>query len=102
MTNDQHPIEDFFGLKQEETNGEAKKPLLPARKPRFDWDQVRLLPKVLSVRERYLILALLLVMAGSIIALPFSTIAHFTRPVPAYGGTLTEGTIGQPHHVNPL
>jgi len=100
MSNDHHSLDDFFGLKPE--------PPAPKESPigrlrnRFADSRLRLLPKVLSKRERYALLVLILVIIGSIIAVPFTTISHFTRPAPEYGGTLIEGSVGQPRRINPL
>ncbi len=64
--------------------------------------QFMYLPNVLSFKERYIILALLLIALSSFIALPVSTYYHFTHPVAASGGALREGIIGYPSHINPL
>jgi peptide/nickel transport system substrate-binding protein len=60
------------------------------------------MPKVLSKKERFLILLLVLIAIGSFIALPISAYYHFTKPAPDYGGSLTEGLIGLPKYINPL
>lgn len=64
--------------------------------------KLKLLPKVLSTKERYFILVMLLFIVGSIIAIPFTTYYHFTKPIPTTGGTMTEGIVGEPRHINPL
>lgn len=99
-----HHLDDFFGLKeQDEPTIVRKDGFKDKLRRRFGEDsQFRLLPKVLSKRERYAIFVLLLVIIGSVVAIPFSTIVHFTKPVADYGGTLVEGEIGQPRHINPL
>ena len=103
MQNDQHPLEDFFGLKQDTNNQPKKEPLHAVLRRRATWgDQFRLLPKVLSKRERYLLLTFVIIIAASIIAIPFTTYTHFTTPAPDYGGSFSEGFIGQPRHINPL
>src|SRR3989338_11083965 len=115
MQNDQNPIEDFFGLKQD--SSESKPDQVGELKRRwsdkahfkgilrrhYGWmDQLRLLPKVLSKRERYWILVFLLIIAGSIIAIPFTTYNHFTEKVASYGGSFSEGVVGQPRRINSL
>ncbi len=103
MQNDQHPLEDFFGLKQESSNQPKKEPIRSILRRRAGWgDQLRLLPKVLSKRERYLIFGFLMLIIGSVVAIPFSTYSHFTSPVADYGGSFSEGIVGQPRHINPL
>lgn len=64
--------------------------------------QLQLLPRILSKKERYIILALLFLTLGSLIAIPITSYYHFTSPVPAYGGIIEEGVIGEPRHINPL
>ena len=116
MQNDQHPLEDFFGLKQDSSvePGSAQPNDLTRRsgdkkhfehifRRRAGWvDQLRLLPKVLSKRERYWILTFILIIIGSVVAIPFTTYTHFTNPVASYGDSFSEGVIGQPRHINPL
>ncbi|MEK7151769.1 MAG: ABC transporter substrate-binding protein [Patescibacteria group bacterium] len=63
--------------------------------------QLRHLPKVLSSKEKSLILILFLISIISLITIPFSTYYHFTKSVPDYGGELTEGLVGSPKHINP-
>ncbi len=97
MVNDPQHLEDFFGLKQD---SQSVRNIL---RRRTQWgDHIRLLPKVLSKRERYLILTFLFIIAGSIIALPFTAYNHFTNPAAAYGGSFSEGIVGQPRRINPL
>src|SRR6185369_12114609 len=101
--NEPDHIEDFFGLKQDSPTEPKKEPIRNILRRRADWgDQVRLLPKVLSKRERYFIFTFLMLIVGSIVAIPFSAYSHFTNPSPDYGGSLSEGVIGQPRHINPL
>ncbi len=107
MQNDRHPLEDFFGLKQDSPT--EPKPDQPKEhnknilRRHYGWlDQLRLLPKVLSKRERYWILTFLLIIAGSVIAIPFTAYNHFTKPIASYGGSFSEGIVGQPRHINPL
>ncbi|MBP9821851.1 MAG: hypothetical protein KBC81_00140 [Candidatus Pacebacteria bacterium] len=103
MQNDQHPLEDFFGLKQD-TPSEPKKDTFDhiLRRQSGLLDQLRLLPKVLSFRERYWILAFLVIASVSLLSIPFTTYNHFTTPVATSGGSFSEGIVGQPRHINPL
>src|SRR3989344_640574 len=95
MSNDHHHLEDFFG--------EPKEPLRNSIKNGNSLAQrLRLLPKVLSARERYLIGALLAVIVVSVIALPFTIYRHLTLAMPTDGGSFNEGLGGQPRHINPL
>ncbi len=101
--NEPDHIEDFFGLKQDSPNEPKKEPIRSILRRRASWgDQLRLLPKVLSKRERYFILTFIIVVIGSLIAIPFTTYSHFTNPAPDYGGSFSEGIVGQPRHINPL
>lgn len=77
-------------------NGQEKKNIFPTLK------QLRHLPKVLSRRERYLVIVLILTAFGSLISLPFTTFYHFTKDSPDFGGTMIEGLIGGPRNINPL
>ncbi len=114
MYNDHQPLEDFFGIKSESspdnkqgTNGEPR----PGREPLHKSikkngltiiESIRLLPKVLSSRERLIIAACVVLIIGAVISIPFSIFHHFTKAAPAFGGSFTEGIIGQPRHINPL
>ena len=65
-------------------------------------EQFYYLPRVLSARERYTILVLLVVAFGGLLAMPLSAFYHTTVSTPAQGGEWTEGMIGYPQHINPL
>jgi peptide/nickel transport system substrate-binding protein len=101
LATDPNQIDNFFiSLK-------APKKEKPERKNRFadllpTKKQLRHLPKVLSKRERYLILVLGVVAICALIAIPISAYYHFTKPAPDYGGSFTEGLVGAPKHINPL
>lgn len=64
--------------------------------------QLRLLPKVLSPRERITILVLVLMAFASLISIPVSSYYHFTEAVPDFGGSFSEGLVGNPKYINPL
>lgn len=103
MVNDPQHLEDFFGLKQDSPETPPKEPMRNILRNRKHWgDQIRLLPKVLSKQERYFILTFLLIIASSVIAFPFTTYNHYTNPAPTYGGSFSEGIVGQPRRINPL
>ena len=106
----QRQLDDFFGIPPLDENGNKKdipskhgsvKQILE-RKNRTLKGKLKLLPKILSAKERYSILVFLLIVAGSIIAIPIISYYHFTTPVADYGGTIEEGIIGEPRHINPL
>lgn len=64
--------------------------------------QLHFLPQILSKKERYWILFFSLLILGSVIWVPFGTFRHFTKPVPAFGGSYIEGLLGSPQYINPL
>lgn len=64
--------------------------------------QLGYLPKVFSAKERWLVIILFLIAMGSLISLPLFTYRHFTHEVPDYGGSITEGMVGNPRYINPL
>ncbi len=98
---DPNQLDNFFiSLKAPKKEKQERKnrftDLLPTKK------QLRHLPKVLSKKERYLILVLGVVAICSLIAIPISAYYHFTKSAPDYGGSFTEGLVGMPKHINPL
>ncbi|MFH1769469.1 MAG: ABC transporter substrate-binding protein [Parcubacteria group bacterium] len=60
------------------------------------------LPKVLSQKERYALLASILVAVIALITIPVCAYYHFTEPTPTHGGSFTEGILGEPQNINPL
>lgn len=106
----QRQLDDFFGIPSPTENGDKKsnpekhgdiKELL-SRKNRSFKGKLRMLPKILSAKERYLILSFVLIIVGSIISIPIVTFFHLTEPVADYGGSIVEGIVGEPRHINPL
>lgn len=107
----QRQLDDFFGIPSPEENNDKNssssqkntglKETLE-KKNRNLKAKLWLLPKVLSRKERYFIFTLLLAILGSVVAIPIATYYHFTKPVAAYGGTMKEGIVGEPRHINPL
>jgi len=61
-----------------------------------------LFPRVLNPRELVLFFALVLFGVAGIIGLVRSVSRQFSVPVPAFGGTLREGILGNPRFINPL
>jgi len=95
-------LEDFFGLQPNEKSP-SEENFKHALEKKISWrTKLRLLPRVLSFRERYLIFAFLVIAAGALVATPISSYFHFTQPQPASGGSLSEGIIGEPRLINPL
>ena len=103
-------LDDFFGIPSPE-EGDKKRSSL--KKPHSLRDifnnkngkllaKILLLPKVLSNKERHLILVFLVVILGCVIAIPITTYFHFTTPIAASGGSISEGIVGEPRHINPL
>lgn len=107
----QRQLDDFFGIPSPEEGNDNKsdsskkhsglKEALEKRNGNFK-TRLKLLPSVLSKKERYLIFSFLIIILGSIIAIPITTYFHFTKSVAARGGTVTEGIVGEPRHINPL
>ncbi|HEY4484360.1 MAG TPA: ABC transporter substrate-binding protein [Candidatus Paceibacterota bacterium] len=64
--------------------------------------QLRLLPQVLSKKERYLILIFLSAGLLSLLYIPLGFFYHITQPVPDFGGSYSEGLLGTPQYINPL
>lgn len=104
MRTSDHQLDDFFGLKPDtQEPHHRKESLRESLVRRFSisgW--LHLMPKVLSFRERYIILGLLLLAIGAIVAIPIASYYHFTIELPASGGDFTEGIIGEPRYINPL
>ncbi|MBI2062078.1 MAG: hypothetical protein HYT64_00030 [Candidatus Yanofskybacteria bacterium] len=111
MFKDNNQLDDFFGLKSDDKEsrsasakwgGRRKEGIRETISKNIGIAKIRLLPKVLSQKERYLIMAFLLIFAGSLISLPFTVFYHYTKAVPDYGGSFSEGIVGEPHYINPL
>ena len=60
------------------------------------------LPRVLNVKQRYLILGLFLVIIVSAVYIPISAYRKATNLTPDFGGKYTEGLVGEPRYINPL
>ena len=101
LVNDNNQLDDFFGFKNGEDKHEPSIKETIAKKIQSKL-KIRLIPKVLSNKERYVVVVLILIIAGSIIAIPFTTYFHFTKEAPDYGGKFIEGIVNEPRHINPL
>ena len=95
-------LDDFFNLKTGRRNGSEKESFQRAVFEKFNFNKLRFLPPLLSKKERYLLLSLVLLIFGSIIAFPFTFYYHYTTAAPADGGVFSEGLVGKPRYVNPL
>ena len=98
---DDNQLDDFFGLKSKDDDNSPGIRETLAKKIQNKL-KIRLIPKTLSRKERYLVAALVLVILGSIVAIPVTTYLHFTEKAPDYGGKFTEGMVNEPRHINPL
>lgn len=97
--NDNNQLDDFFGLKTKDDNSGIKETITKKFQNKL---KIRLIPKALSRRERYFVAVLILIILGSIIAIPITTYFHFTKEAPDHGSKFTEGMINEPRHINPL
>jgi len=104
MFRDDNQLDDFFGLKseKEEPSANHKEGIKDSILKHIEHNKFRLIPKILTQKERYLILAFVIVILGSLISIPFTTFYHFTSGVPANGGLFIEGVVGEPRLINPL
>ncbi|MBI2068512.1 MAG: hypothetical protein HYT67_00160 [Candidatus Yanofskybacteria bacterium] len=104
MLQDNNQLDDFFGLKSEKEGPSArhKEGIKDSLLKSVERNKLRLIPKVLSNKERYLIFIFALVMLGSVISIPFTSFYHYTTGVPDNGGSFTEGMVGEPRLINPL
>src|SRR3989344_4864253 len=97
---DHNHLDDFFGLKPHDDKSSGIRETITKKVQ--NKLKIWLIPKILSKKERYVIAALILVAAGSLIAAPFTTYFHFTKEAPDYGGSFTEGVLNEPRYINPL
>jgi len=111
MFKDDKQLDDFFGLKSDneesrsalaEQAGRRKEGFRETILKNIGIDKIRLLPKVLSQKERYLVITFLFIIVGSLISIPFTILYHYTKAMPDYGRSFSEGIIGEPHYINPL
>lgn len=63
---------------------------------------IKNLPGLLSRKERYLVLGLSFLVIASLISIPVGFYFSVTEAAPDYGGSFSEGLIGEPRFINPL
>ncbi|KKR02490.1 MAG: Extracellular solute-binding protein family 5 [Candidatus Yanofskybacteria bacterium GW2011_GWA1_39_13] len=102
MFKDDNQLDDFFGLKSDNKEKPTKEAIKDAILKNIGIAKIKFLPKILSKKERYLIIGLLLVIVGSFFSLPFTVFYHYTKAMPDYGGSFSEGIVGEPRYLNPL
>lgn len=110
MFKDNDQLDDFFGLKSDNENqstsakwnGQRKEGVRETILKNIGIAKIRLLPKILSPKERCLIITFLFIVIGSLLSLPFTIFYHYTKAMPDYGGSFSEGIVGEPHYINPL
>ena len=98
--NDDNQLDDFFGLKTKDDDKRGIRETI-AKKIQSKL-KIRLIPRILSKKERYIVAVLLLVILASVIAIPFTAYFNFTKEAPDYGGKFIEGVVNEPRHINPL
>jgi len=101
MFRDDNQLDDFFGLKPDDRNKFSNYKKIEFKK-RGIKETLLLVPQLLSKKERYLIFILGIVFLASLVTIPFAAFNHFTQAAPDYGGSFTEGTVGEPRYANPL
>ena len=101
--NKEKQLDDFFGFNSGNKNKKHHEGIKETLTKNPDKrSQIRLLAKILSKKERYFILLLLLTIVGALVSIPFTAYHHFTKPAPNFGGSFVEGIVGEPLHINPL
>lgn len=66
------------------------------------WQQIKLLPKILSRPETYWVLALTIILVVSLGTLGFRWYLRHTELAPKVGGEYSEGIVGSPRAINPV
>lgn len=102
MFKDNDQLDDFFGLKSDAKEKPKREGIKETILKNIGTAKIRLLPKVLSQKERYLTIIFLFIFVGALVSLPFTIFYHYTEAVPDYGGSFSEGIVGEPHYINPL
>ncbi|MEK7514824.1 MAG: ABC transporter substrate-binding protein [Patescibacteria group bacterium] len=103
MPHNEHQLDDFFSAPAPQTAGAPSEREGDPVAARIFWRQrFRLLPKVLSFRERYSIAALALVVIASIALIPVALWRSSTVVGADTGGSFTEGILGEPRFINPV
>lgn len=74
--------------------------MIPKKLPSFSqWKQIF---KILNRAEKTILIALTVLASGSIVYLAANFYINHTIVTPAYGGSYTEGVVGQPRFINPI
>src|SRR3989344_2394742 len=102
MFKDDNQLDDFFSLKSNNKEELKKEGVKEAILKNIGLAKIRLLPKVLSQKERYFILVFLFIFVASLLSLPFTSFYHYTEAVSDYCESFKEGIVGEPHYINPL
>jgi len=96
-------LDDFFGLKPDDEQKKPEETLKEAFVKKITFgDKLHLLPKILSKRERYIIFGFLVVILLSLLIIPVAAYYQATMPTPDFGGSFSEGVLGEPRLINPL
>ncbi len=66
------------------------------------WGQWKKLPSLLTQKERYFVLGLIVLIIASLLTWYISYRTTHTVAMPKPGGSYTEGTIGTPQYINPI
>ena len=66
------------------------------------WHQWQKIPSVLNQKERYFIIAIIILMVASLMGWLISRNLKNTIIAPNYGGSFTEGIVGSPIYINPV
>lgn len=66
------------------------------------WNQWKKLPSLLTLKERYFVLGLIILIIASLIVWIVNYRNVNTIAVPKIGGSYTEGIIGSPQYINPI
>ena len=64
--------------------------------------QLKYLPRLLNSREQKVIALNVVIACAAFIVLLIRLWLYITVPIPAIGGSYTEGLVGAPHFINPL
>ncbi len=64
--------------------------------------KIKLLSKILSRKEKFILYLAVIVLIASLVAWAISYFLSSTEKVPTFGGEITEGMVGQPMYINPI
>jgi len=66
------------------------------------WNQWKKLPSLLTIKERYFVLGLIILIVASLVVWIVNYQNNNTLLMPKNGGSYTEGIIGSPQYINPI